>query len=83
MYKRAKVFGKYKVITDANETFPFLKLPPEIRNMIYRYLVVSRSDAPINLTDTSKWYTAGGIQTAILSINKQVSLPTNNTKCLY
>jgi len=72
MYKRSKVFGKSKLIADANNAFPFLKLPPEIRNMIYRYLVVSRSDAPINLSDISKWYTAGGIQTAILSTNKQV-----------
>ena len=70
MYKRTKVFGKSKLTTD--EAFPFLKLPAEIRNMIYRYLVVSRSASPINLTDTSKWYTAGGIQTAILCANKQV-----------
>jgi hypothetical protein len=51
--------------------FPFMTLPAEIRNMIYRYIVLSRSGKPINLG--SKLFYPGGIQTALLVINRQVS----------
>lgn len=67
--------------------FPFLKLPAEIRNMIYRYLLVSRAQtpgnsrqgrsgvaAPIELSHSrAKYWYPGGIETSILSVNRQVS----------
>lgn len=67
--------------------FPFTRLPPEIRNEIYRYLVVSQARAinnpkvkvPINIGAgaypvLTKYWIPGGIDTTILTVNKQVSL---------
>jgi len=55
----------------SDEPFPFLKLPAEIRNMIYRYVVVSKAPGPIRL-DTDGTFHKGGIETAILATNHQV-----------
>lgn len=53
--------------------FPFFSLPAEIRNMVYRCLVVSQRDEPIDLTaDGNKRFPSGKIETAILFANKQV-----------
>ncbi|KAI9742302.1 MAG: hypothetical protein M1818_004202 [Claussenomyces sp. TS43310] len=55
-----------------NQTsFKFLLLPAEIRNMVYRYVVVSKSPVPIDLGDI-KTFRSGGIETAILLANHQV-----------
>jgi len=67
--------------------FPFTRLPPEIRNEIYRYLVVSQARAvnnptvkvPINIgagayPALTKYWIPGGIDTTILTVNKQVRL---------
>jgi hypothetical protein len=51
--------------------FPFLLLPAEIRNEIYRHIVVSRSDLPIRLS-AELWIRSGGISTAILLACYQV-----------
>lgn len=51
--------------------FSFTTLPPEIRNMIYRYLVVSLNPKPIELGG-STYFEKGGIQTAILTTSRQV-----------
>lgn len=71
--------------------FPFLSLPPEIRNMIYRYLLVSKAEnhwvrrgtgqrqmEPIELETPviGRLWRPGGIETAILSVNRQVRDPT-------
>lgn len=34
---------------DEEVVFPFLRLPAEIRNMVYRHIVLSRSPSPIRL----------------------------------
>lgn len=66
--------------------FPFLELPAEVRNMIYRYLVVSQAQTyessaipgkpfakePVNVGSSSSLWRSGGIETAILSVNRQV-----------
>ncbi|KAI9781259.1 MAG: hypothetical protein M1835_004332 [Candelina submexicana] len=41
-----------------SETFPFLKLPPQIRNMIYRYLVLSRSKIVLGVKSSKKQFDA-------------------------
>lgn len=57
----------------AESSFPFLLLPAEIRNMIYRYLVISKSPEPIRL-DSVRNFRSGGIETAILLANRLVCL---------
>ncbi|KAH8599388.1 hypothetical protein B0O99DRAFT_389738 [Bisporella sp. PMI_857] len=74
-YKRARLRQGLGITgTDIDEAFPFLRFPPEIRNMIYRYMVISRAETRIHL-DTGvigKFYKPGGIETAILSTCKQI-----------
>ncbi|KAI9697757.1 MAG: hypothetical protein M1836_004433 [Candelina mexicana] len=41
-----------------SEIFPFLKLPPEVRNMIYRYLVLSRSKIVLGVKTSKKQFDA-------------------------
>lgn len=67
-YKRAKL---RESMPKAADPFPFLNLPAEIRNMVYRYLVVSKSPTKIRL-DLAKDFTPGGIDTTILLANRQV-----------
>ena len=71
-------FGRKSIsmaVTTATKTdFPFLSLPAEVRNMIYRLIVVSTSPKPIFITlDRYTRVFYGGICTSILFTNKQVS----------
>src|SRR5882757_2816578 len=52
--------------------FPFLHLPPEVRNMVYRHIVVSKAPYPIRLDSGSEIFSPGGIETAILLANRTV-----------
>jgi len=68
LYDRRK---SRKSSDNSDEPFPFLKLPAEIRNMIYRYIVISKAPGPIQL-GAEPIFTKGGIETAILTTNHQV-----------
>jgi hypothetical protein len=73
-YLRSKARSKARKSSQEvqlHDPFPFLRLSPEIRNMIYRYLVVSKSPYPIRL-DSTGCISQGGIETAILVANRQV-----------
>lgn len=67
-YRREKA-KRQKSTQDA--TFPFLKLPAEIRIMVYRCLVVSKAETSIDLS-TNKTFVRGGIETAILTASRLV-----------
>jgi hypothetical protein len=67
-YKRAKL---RESMPKALDPFPFLNLPAEIRNMVYRFLVVSRSPNRIRL-DVVKDFQPGGIDIAIMLTSRQV-----------
>lgn len=53
-------------------TFRFLQLPGEVRNLVYRHLVVSPHEHPsqLSLSQTSDYQT--GIDTNILYVNKEI-----------
>ena len=72
---------------NSETNFPFLSLPAEIRNMIYRYLVVSKAPGPIRL-DQTQVFAPGGIEIAILMTNHQVhgeasKILYDENKCRY
>ena len=69
IYLRTKT--RKTIRRDEEILFPFLLLPAEIRNMIYRYLVLSKSGKPIRLDQVTS-FVPGGIETAILRTNKLV-----------
>lgn len=50
--------------------FPFLSLPPEVRNMIYGYLF--HKGKPITLSAAKKYETTLGLCTSILRTNHQI-----------
>jgi len=91
--KRKSPSGSHQVAAAAGakeqeSQFPFMKLPAEVRNMIYRYLVLSDRNIDLGEPDLYRragalkgWYPAG-IQTAILRVNRQVCF-TNYITCLY
>lgn len=83
-YKRTKL---RQPMPKADDPFPFMSLPGEIRNMIYRYLVVSKSKDKIRL-HSSDAFTPGGIDIAIILTNKKVfctqhSMMELQLNCVY
>ena len=61
--------------TTALAPFPFLELPPETREQILQYLLVSKSTHAIALDLTGYIFESGGIETAVLLANRQVGTP--------
>lgn len=59
---------------ETDDYFPFLKLIPEIRDMIYECLLVSKATEPIQLDESGGEFTPGGIETAILRTNRAVCI---------
>ena len=70
-YRRAKT-RKPSRGANAQPPFRFLDLPPEMRVMIYRYLLVSKAPHSISLDAGSVAFQPGGIETAILLANRMV-----------
>lgn len=57
-----------------DDPFPFLTLPPEVRNMVYQCVLVSTALDPIRLDEGSMMFAPGGIETAILLTNRAVRI---------
>ena len=70
--RQRKVYAPTGIQTSRG--YPLLKkIPLEVRRMIYRNLVVSRSPHPIRLDiDRRNWFIHGGIETAILRTCREV-----------
>ncbi|KAI9712498.1 MAG: hypothetical protein M1812_006914 [Candelaria pacifica] len=58
---------------DAKTAFPFLKLPPELRNMIYRYLLVAKDPIDIG-TRNAACRTEPVVCVAILRVSRQTHI---------
>ncbi|KAI9816298.1 MAG: hypothetical protein M1827_001900 [Pycnora praestabilis] len=58
-------------LTELNPAFPFLKLPPEIRNMIYQYVVAPERKIVLAKIG-SKTRGMEGTNVAILQVNRQI-----------
>ena len=70
-YRRART---RRASRDANaqRPFRFLDLPPELRDKVYRHLLVSNAPNSIGLDAGSVVFQPGGIETAILLANWMV-----------
>lgn len=72
LYRRTKL---RKSSNNTEQHFPFMLLPAEVRNMIYRYLVVSNHKGFICI-DEPRMFVSGGIEIAIMLVNHQVHIPS-------
>lgn len=66
-----KIKNLVKRSEGSTKSFPFMRLPPEIREMVYYHVVIPKSHYPILLNDDI-YFRPGGIETAILSTNRNV-----------
>lgn len=74
VWRRRGYLATRKVKGQKVKIFNFLELPGEIRNCIYRYIVISNNGKKIDLSKSShRLFHKGGIETAILYVNHQVS----------
>lgn len=74
VWRRRGYLATRKVESQKVKIFRFLDLPAEIRNCIYRYIVISNNGKKIDLSKSShRLFHKGGIETAILYVNHQVS----------